>query len=56
MNLVKKALKAREATSLLFLVALFVIVSLINPSFASSENIAAVFNRSEEHTSELQSP
>ena len=30
MNLVKKALKAREATSLLFLVALFVIVSLIN--------------------------
>ena len=46
MNLVKKALKAREATSLLFLVALFVIVSLINPSFASSENIAAVFNSS----------
>ena len=44
MNLLKKALKAREATSALFLVALFVIVSLLNPSFASSENIAAVFN------------
>ena len=40
MNLLKKALKAREATSALFLVALFVIVSLLNPSFASSENIA----------------
>ena len=44
MNLLKKALKAREATSALFLVALFVIVSLLNPSLASSENIAAVFN------------
>ena len=40
----KKVLKARELSSFLFLVALFIIVSLINPSFASSANIAACFN------------
>ena len=37
-------LKARELSSFLFLVALFIIVSLINPSFASSANISACFN------------
>ena len=46
MSVMKKLLKARESTSALFLVALFVIVSLLNPSFASSENITAVFNSS----------
>lgn len=44
MSTVKKVLKARELSSFLFLVALFIIVSLINPSFASSANIAACFN------------
>ena len=44
MSTVKKVLKARELSSFLFLVALFIIVSLINPSFASSANISACFN------------
>ena len=44
MSALKKVLKARELSSFLFLVALFIIVSIINPTFASSENISACFN------------
>lgn len=44
MSTAKKLLKARELTSFLFLIALFAIVSMINPSFATSENISACFN------------
>ena len=39
MSTLKKALKARELSSFLFLIVLFIIVSLINPTFASSDNI-----------------
>ena len=46
MNIVKKVLKAREMTALLFLVILFLIVGIINPSFLSGSNIAACFNTS----------
>ncbi len=46
MTAIKRLLKVRELSSLLFLIALFVIVSIINPSFASSENISACFNSS----------
>ena len=46
MNIVKKVLKAREMTALLFLVVLFLIVGIINPSFLSGSNIAACFNTS----------
>lgn len=46
MNKLKSLGKAREINSFLFLVALFAIVSLINPDFASSENISACFNSS----------
>lgn len=46
MNKLKSLCRAREVNSFLFLVALFVIVSLINPSFASGENISACFNSS----------
>ena len=44
MSTLKKALKARELSSFLFLIVLFIIVSLINPTFASSDNISACFN------------
>ena len=42
----KKLLKARELSSFLFLIALFLVVGLINPSFLSSENIISCFNDS----------
>ncbi len=46
MNKLKALLKAREMNSFLFLVALFAIVSIINPEFASVTNISACFNSS----------
>ena len=47
MNAVKKVLKAREMTALLFLAALFVVVGIINPAFlADSKNVANCFNDS----------
>lgn len=46
MNAIKKVLKAREMTALLFLVALFLIVGVINPSFLAGDKIAACFNTS----------
>lgn len=42
----KKILKSREITSLLFLIALFLIVGIINPSFLTASNIVACFNDS----------
>ena len=42
----KKILKARELSSFIFLVALFVIVGIINPAFLSADNIIACFNES----------
>lgn len=50
MNVVKKFVKAREFTSFLFLVALFVIVGAINPSFLTLDNISACFNSSVVYT------
>lgn len=50
MQIVKKLLHARGLTSLLFLIALFVIVGIINPSFLSPSNIAACFNTSVVYT------
>ncbi len=46
MNKLKSLCKAREMNSFLFLVALFAIVSIINPEFASAQNISACFNSS----------
>ncbi len=46
MNKVKSLFKAREVSSFLFLIALFCIVSIINPEFASAENLSACFNSS----------
>ena len=47
MNAVKKVLKAREMTALLFLAALFVVVGIINPAFlADGKNVANCFNDS----------
>lgn len=42
----KKILKAREISSFLFLIALFLIVGIINPSFLTADNIIACFNDS----------
>ncbi len=42
----KKVLKIRELSSLLFLIALFLIVGVINPSFLTPGNIIACFNDS----------
>ena len=50
MSAVKKLLKARELTSFLFLVALFVIVGFINPAFLTLDNISACFNSSVVYT------
>ena len=50
MEQLKKLLKARGLTSFLFLIALFAIVGLINPSFINSSNIAACFNTSVVYT------
>lgn len=46
----KKLLKARELTSFLFLLALFLIVGAINPSFLTGANISACFNTSVVYT------
>ena len=50
MNAVKKFVKAREFTSFLFLVALFLIVGIINPKFLTLDNISACFNSSVVYT------
>lgn len=50
MNVVKKIVKAREFTSFLFLVALFLIVGVINPNFLTLDNISACFNSSVVYT------
>lgn len=42
----KKILKAREASSFLFLIALFLLVGIINPNFLTAGNIIACFNDS----------
>ncbi len=42
----KKILKARELSSFLFLVVLFLIVGILNPSFLTAGNIIACFNDS----------
>jgi AI-2 transport system permease protein len=42
----KKVLKSREISSFLFLIVLFVIVGIINPSFMNTGNIIACFNDS----------
>ena len=42
----KRVLKARELSSFLFLVALFLIVGIINPNFLTTDNIIACFNDS----------
>jgi AI-2 transport system permease protein len=46
MNYIKKIAKAREASSLLFLIILFAIVGCINISFLAPSSIAACFNDS----------
>ncbi len=43
---IKKVLRARELSSFLFLMALFIIVGIINPSFFTMESISACFNTS----------
>jgi len=48
--MMKKILKAREATSFLFLAALFLLVGIINPSFLTLSNISACFNTSVVYT------
>lgn len=50
MSFLKKIAKARELSSFLFLVALFLIVSLINPAFLSGTSISACFNTSVVYT------
>ena len=50
MSAVKKFFKAREFTSFLFLVGLFLIVGVINPSFLTLDNISACFNSSVVYT------
>lgn len=50
MNVLRKLSRARELTSLLFLIALFLIVGAINPAFLSSSSIAACFNTSVVYT------
>ena len=44
MNPIKKLFKSREITSVLFLVALYGIVGMINPAFLSATSISACFN------------
>ena len=46
MNTIKKLTKAREASSLLFLVILFAIVGCINSDFLAPSSIMACFNDS----------
>lgn len=50
MSAVKKFFKAREFTSFLFLVGLFLIVGIINPAFLTLDNISACFNSSVVYT------
>ena len=50
MSVVKKIVKARECTSFLFLVVLFLIVGVINPSFLTLSNVSACFNSSVVYT------
>lgn len=50
MSAVKKFFKAREFTSFLFLVGLFLIVGIINPGFLTLDNISACFNSSVVYT------
>lgn len=50
MEKVKKLLKARELTSLVFLIALFVIVGAMNPMFLDPSNVSACFNSSVVYT------
>lgn len=50
MKYLKKLLKARELTSCLFLIGLFLIVGGINPSFLTGENVSACFNSSVVYT------
>ena len=50
MSFLKKIAKARELSSFLFLVALFLIVGLINPAFLSGTSISACFNTSVVYT------
>lgn len=50
MSAVKKFFKAREFTSFLFLVGLFLIVGVINPAFLTLDNISACFNSSVVYT------
>ena len=44
MEQVKRLFKARGVSSLLFLIALFVIVGLVNPTFVNASNISSCFN------------
>ena len=44
MNLIKKFLKSREITSVLFLVVLYGVVGIINPNFLTATSISACFN------------
>lgn len=46
MNFIKKLTKAREASSLLFLIVLFAIVGCINSAFLAPSSIVACFNDS----------
>ena len=50
MEKVKKLLKARELTSLVFLIALFIIVGAMNPMFLDPSNVSACFNSSVVYT------
>lgn len=42
----KKILKIRESSSIIFLIALFLIVGIINPKFLTAENLVGCFNDS----------
>lgn len=50
MEKVKKLLEARELTSLVFLIALFIIVGAMNPMFLDPSNVSACFNSSVVYT------
>lgn len=50
MSAVKKFFKAREFTSFLFLLGLFLIVGIINPAFLTLDNVSVCFNSSVVYT------
>ena len=50
MNIVKRLMKARGLSSLIFLIALFFVVGSINPAFLTPATIAACFNTSVVYT------